>query len=33
VKVQASRALAVLRTDEALRPTEIEETSNEHRVR
>jgi RNA polymerase sigma-70 factor (sigma-E family) len=33
VKVQASRALAVLRTDEALRPTEIEETSDEHRVR
>jgi RNA polymerase sigma-70 factor (sigma-E family) len=33
VKVQASRALAVLRTDETLRPTEIEVTSDEHRVR
>jgi RNA polymerase sigma-70 factor (sigma-E family) len=33
VKVQASRALAVLRADEGLGPTEIEETPDEHRVR
>ncbi len=33
VKVQASRALAVLRADTGLRPSEIEEEPVEHRVR